>query len=82
MRYLIFQNFWETQKGTWYHKTFEEIREIRKIEIHMWTVWLLACSWTLNMKKGKVQVPQQNEMLSSICTALGLISKNEEYNPK
>ena len=34
------------------------------------------------MKKGKVQVPQQNEMLSSVCTALGLISKNEEYNPK
>ena len=34
------------------------------------------------MKKGKVQVPQQNETLSSICTALGLISKNEEYNPK
>ena len=34
------------------------------------------------MKKGKVQVPRQNEMLSSISTALGLISKNEEYNPE
>ena len=34
------------------------------------------------MKKGKLQVPRQNEMLSSIPTALGLISKNEEYNPE
>ena len=35
------------------------------------------------MKKDKVQqVPQQNEMLSLYCTAIGFISKNEEYNPK
>ena len=33
------------------------------------------------MKKSKVKVPQQNEMLSLYCTALGFISKNE-YNPK
>ena len=33
-------------------------------------------------KKGKVQVLQRNEMLSLYCTALGFISKNEEYNPK
>ena len=30
--------------------------------------------------KDKVQVPQRNEMLSLYCTALGFISKNEEYN--
>ena len=33
-------------------------------------------------KKDKVRVPQQNEMLILKCTALGFISKNEEYNPK
>ena len=37
---------------------------------------------TEDMKEDKVQVPQQNEMLSLYCTALGFISKNEEYNPK
>ena len=66
----------------WYHKTFEECREIRKIKIHMWTVWLLTGSQALNMKKDKVQVPQRNEMLSLYCTAFGFISKNEEYNPE
>ena len=34
---------------------------------------------TEEMKKDKVQVPQRNEMLSLYCTALGFISKNEEY---
>ena len=43
--YLLFQNFWETWKGTWYHKTLEECRETRKIKIHIWTVWLCICSW-------------------------------------
>ena len=33
-------------------------------------------------KKDKVQVPRQNEMLSLYCTALGFVSKNEEYNPE
>ena len=33
--YLISQNFWETRKGTWYHKTFEERGEIRKIKINL-----------------------------------------------
>ena len=33
-------------------------------------------------KKDKVQVPQRNEMLSLYCTALGFISKSEEYNPE
>ena len=81
--YLILQNFQEMQKGTWYLKTFEEHSEIRKIKIHIRTVWLLTCSQALNMKKDKVQqVPQQNEMLSLYCTAIGFISKNEEYNPK
>ena len=31
-------------------------------------------------KKDKIQVPQQNEMLSLCCTVLGFICKNEEYN--
>ena len=31
-------------------------------------------------KKDKVQVPQRNELLSLYCTALGFVSKNEEYN--
>ena len=44
MRIPDIENFWETQKGTWYHKTFEECGEIRKIKIHMWAVWLLTCS--------------------------------------
>ena len=71
------------QKGTWYHKTFNEHGEIRKTKIHLWTIWLLTCSQDLNMKKkDKVQVPQRNETLSSYCTALGFISKNEEYNPE
>ena len=37
---------------------------------------------TEDTKKNKVQVPQGNEMLSLYCTALGFISKSEEYNPK
>ena len=74
---MILQNFQETWKDTWYHRTFEEHEEIRKI--HIWTIWLLTCSWVLNMKK---KLPQQNEMQSLYCTALGFISKNEEYNPK
>ena len=31
-------------------------------------------------KKDIVQVPQRNEMLRLYCTALGFISKSEEYN--
>ena len=33
-------------------------------------------------EKDKVQVPQQNEMLSLWCTVLNVITKNEEYNPE
>ena len=40
-------------KDTWYQKTFEECREIRKIKMHMWNVWLLTCPQALNMKKKK-----------------------------
>ena len=80
--YLIFQNFQEMWKGTWYLKTFEEHGEMRKIKIHIRTVWLHTCSRALNMKKDKVQVPPQNKMQSLYCTAIGFISKNEEYNPK
>ena len=61
-------------KDTWYHKTFVECGEIRKIKNHKWTVWLLTCSRALTgleHEKYKVQVPQRNEMLSLYCTALG-----------
>ena len=34
---------------------------------------------TEDMKKDKVQVPQQNEMLSLYCTGLGFTSTNEKY---
>ena len=33
-------------------------------------------------EKDKVQVPQPNQMWSLYFTALGFISKNEEYNPE
>ena len=84
VRILGIPNFRETQKDTWYYKTFDERREIRKIKIHMWTVWLLTCSQALNMKKKiyKDQEPQRKEMLSLYCTVLGFISKKKEYNPK
>ena len=32
-------------------------------------------------RKDNGQVPQQNEILSLCSTALGFLSKNEEYNP-
>ena len=71
------------QKDIWYHKIFQKRGDIKKINIHMWTVWLLSCSQALNMKKkDKVQVPQWNEMLSLYCTALGFTSENEECSPK
>ena len=84
VRILGIPNFRETRKDTWYYKTFDERREIRKIKIHMWTVWLLTCSQALNMKKKiyKDQEPQRKEMLSLYCTVLGFISKKKEYNPK
>ena len=70
---------------TWYHKTFDEHGVIRKTKVHMWIVWILFHKpyfTTGDMKKEKVQVPQQNEMLSLYCIALCFISKNEEYNQK
>ena len=48
----------------------------------MWTVWLFTCSQALNIKKDKMYVLKRNEMLNLYCTALGFISKNEEYNPE
>ena len=58
-----------------------ERREIRKRKVYIRTFSLLTGSRALNMKKeDKVQVSQRNEMLSLYCTALGFISKNEEYN--
>ena len=35
-----------------------------------------------HQKKDKVKVPQRNEMVSLYCSALGFVSKNEEYNPE
>ena len=72
---------WEMLMGPWHYKTFEECRGIRKIRTHMRTVWLIthlqAYFAPLNTwKKDKVQVPQQDEMLSLYCTVLGFISKN------
>ena len=43
---------------------------------------LLFTTEDTKKKINKVQVPQGNEMLSLYCTALGFISKSEEYNPK
>ena len=43
--YLIFEDFWEMQKGTQYHKTSKECREIRKIKILMQAIWLLTYYW-------------------------------------
>ena len=51
----------------------------------MWSVWLLPCSQVFYSpqktwkKKHKAQVPQWIEMLHLYCTAVGFISKNEEY---
>ena len=59
--YLIFQNFRETLKGTWYNKTFEEHGEIRKTKIRMWNVWLLTSSQALDIKK-KIKCKCLNEM--------------------
>ena len=60
--YLIFQNFWETWKATWYHKTFEEYGEIRiQIKIHMQTGWLLTYSQPLIMKKKIKYVPHSTK---------------------
>ena len=81
---MIFQIFWETQKDTWYQKTFEKCGDIKKIKIHMWTVWLLSCSlcvhrpWTL---KKKITGTSTKWNAKFNCTGLGFISKNEEYNP-
>ena len=79
---MIFQNFWEAWKDTWYHKTFEERGEIRKIKIpnELFDYWIVHGPWT--WEKDKVKVPQWNEMLSLYYTGLGFIGKNEEYNPK
>ena len=67
-------------------QTLEEHRDVRKKNSHvncfityMFTGILFT---TEGMKKDEVQVPQWNEMLSLYCTALGFVSKSEEYNPK
>ena len=59
--YLIFQNFWETQNGTWYHKTFKEHREIRKQKFScvLFDYLYVHGSWTWK-KKDNLQMPQQN----------------------
>ena len=67
---------WE---GTWYDQASEKCVKIKRINIHMWTVWLLKClriyfSALKTQKKGKVQVPQQNEMLSIYSIILSFTS--------
>ena len=60
---------WMVPKGTWYHKTFEEWGEIRKIKItyelfnYLYKYRPSFHHWS-HGKKGKVHVPQRNEMLS------------------
>ena len=66
---MILQNVWETEKGSWYHKIFEEREETRK-----------TFTGLEHEKKQHIIVPQRNEMLSWYFTALGFISNNEEYN--
>ena len=68
----MFQDFRETQKDTWYDKNCDHVNILIT---YMFT-------GLEHEKKDKVQVPQWNEMVSLYCTAQGLISKNEEYNPK
>ena len=57
--------------------------ELRKIKIHMWNVSVLSCYGPSfhhqRHEKERVQVPQQNEMVSLDCATLGFISKNEVY---
>ena len=72
VRILDIPNFRETQKDTWYHKSFEERGEVRKIKIHMWTVCLLTCSPALNMIK-KIMCKCLNEMKCQVYTVLRLV---------
>ena len=78
-------NAWysKTFKGSCYLRTFEKCRELRKIKIHMWNVSVLSCYGPSfhhqRHEKERVQVPQQNEMVSLDCATLGFISKNEVY---
>ena len=59
-------------------------KRLEKWKFTMWSVWLLPCSQAFyspqkTWKKDKAQVPQRIEMLRLYCTAVGFISKNEEY---
>ena len=55
-----------------YHKTFDERGEIRRIKIHMWTVWLLACLRAFNKKK-KIKYKCLNEIKCYVYTVLHLV---------
>ena len=56
-----------------------ENSHVKSLITYMFTALLFT---TEDVKKNKkVQVTQQNEMLSLCCTALSFISKNE-YNPE
>ena len=56
----------QTQKGTWYHKTFEKRGKIRKTKILMSTVWLLKCS-------KKIKYKCLCEMKCLVCTVIHLV---------
>ena len=58
----------QMRKDTWYHKTFEKHRKIRKIKIHMWTASLNTQEpffhhWR-HENKDKVQMPQRTFLYS------------------
>ena len=69
---LSVHTLWMVLKGIWYHKTFEEQGEIRKIKItyelfnYLYKYRPSFHHWS-HGKKDKVHVPQQNEMLSLHC---------------
>ena len=76
------------QKCTWYSQTFEEHGEIKNshatcLVTYMFRGPLFNIEDMKNKKqKNKLQVPQQNEMLSLYCTVPDFITKNEEYKLK
>ena len=48
----------------------------------MWSVWLVTCSWALNMKKRYSASASTKRNAKFILYWIGFISKNEEYNPE
>ena len=65
-------NFRETRKDAWYHKNFEELGEIRKTKIHMWTVWFTYMFTGLEHEK-MIKYKCLNEMKCQIYNVLHLV---------